>query len=309
VSVHKPPIALPGGRLAYERAIRRSGLPASARHLALTLATWADIGTGVIPERFQPSISVLADATGLGTATVKRHLSTLESGGWLGRDRPEISRARAEHARTQYALRVPVATEGHGSERAMPGSDGAMAWPTASQEHGSEGAKAWPTTGHKSPCSSDESPPPSPPAPPSAAGPPPAGPREGGREDAPHPTPEEQGAAEALARAVADVPQLALGAREIARLAPLVVPWLARTTEAALRDALTAGLPAVVGNPAGIVRRRLLDKLPPVAAPPRTGGGLPPWCGRCGDGMPAEFNARFRVLQDGALCGCHPDAA
>lgn len=34
------------GRLEYERAIRRSNLPWQSRHLALTIATWADLETG-----------------------------------------------------------------------------------------------------------------------------------------------------------------------------------------------------------------------------------------------------------------------
>jgi hypothetical protein len=152
-----------------------------------------------------------------------------------------------------------------------------------------------------------------PPSPPPEPAPPEAPPatenREGGRADAAL-TETEQHAADALTRITAAVPQLVLGAGEIARLAPLAVPWLERTTEARLSEALTAGLPSVVGSPVGIVRRRLLDKVPAAVMPVQAvRGGLPPWCGRCGDGMPAaEFNARFRVRADGALCGCHPDA-
>jgi hypothetical protein len=302
VSVHKPPAAVPGGRLAYERAIRYSSLPAPARHLALTLATWADIESGVIPDRFQPAQSTLEEATGLSRGAVFKHLKVLEDGGWIGR---VVGGGRGR--RTAYRLLVPAGAVTSRAKNRSPGDS----YPENQSPRGPETSHVVHVKqsrgDHKSPCSSGESPPPSPPSPPPAGA---ASNREGGREDAPHPTPEEQDAAEALARAVADVPQLALGVREIARLAPLVVPWLGRTNETALRDALTAGLPAVVGNPSGIVRRRLLDKLPPVAAPPRTGGGLPPWCGHCGDGMPAaEFNPRFRVRQDGGLCGCHPDAA
>ncbi len=150
-SVHKPSPALPGGRLAFERAIRRSGLPAPARHVALTIATWADISSGVIPERFQPSISTIAEATGLSTASVKRHLGVLEAEGWLVRDRPEISRARREHARTKYELALPESARELGSERAMPIAQ-------TEPSHSSEGARAWPTVSHKSSCSSDEVP-------------------------------------------------------------------------------------------------------------------------------------------------------
>jgi len=151
-------MALPGGRLAFERAIRRSGLPAPARHVALTIATWADVGTGLIPERFQPSLSTIAEATGMGSTTVKKHLTVLEAAGWLLRERPEISRARAEHARTQYALVVPSHAQGHGPETTMPRSGGDHAMDASGPSHGPEPTKAWPAAGHKSPLSTDESP-------------------------------------------------------------------------------------------------------------------------------------------------------
>lgn len=35
-------------------------------------------------------------------------------------------------------------------------------------------------------------------------------------------------------------------------------------------------------------------------------GGLPPWCGECGDGFPAATNPRFRT-RGTELCHCHPD--
>lgn len=150
-------MALPGGRLAFERAIRRSGLPAPARHVALTIATWADVGTGVIPERFQPSISTLAEATGMSATSVKKHLTVLESAGWLLRDRPDIALARTEHARTQYALMVPTSAQGHGREATMPRSGDDHAMGASGPSHSREATKAWSGDGHKSSCSSDES--------------------------------------------------------------------------------------------------------------------------------------------------------
>ena len=94
-------------RLAYERAIRRSALPSPSRHLALTLATWADIATGVIPPRFMPSLSTLEAATGLTRKTVRAHLDRLEDDGWVDRDRPTETEAR-RGARTQYRLTIPA---------------------------------------------------------------------------------------------------------------------------------------------------------------------------------------------------------
>lgn len=158
LSVHKNAAALLGGRLAFERAIRRSGLPAPARHVALTVATWADIASGVIPERFQPSLSTIAEATGMGVTTVKRHLSVLEQEGWLLRDRPEIALARREHARTKYALTIPPSADGHGPERTMPKPGEGHAMGQNGPGHSPEETGARSAAGHKSPCSSDESP-------------------------------------------------------------------------------------------------------------------------------------------------------
>lgn len=75
----------------------------------------------------------------------------------------------------------------------------------------------------------------------------------------------------------------------------------------------------LTSNPEGIksytavLPRRIKDLPPPRPVPVTAGtvpaaGDLPPWCGRCGDGAPAEFNPRFRVTGLGVLCHCHPNA-
>ncbi|MFJ4842825.1 MarR family transcriptional regulator [Streptomyces sp. NPDC088746] len=62
--------------------------------------------------------------------------------------------------------------------------------------------------------------------------------------------------------------RLALSAADCRALEPLAATWFARGVDADyLTQALTAGLPAQVGSPVGLVRRRLTDKLPPHAAP------------------------------------------
>jgi hypothetical protein len=104
-------------RFEYERAIRSSELPPLSRLLTLTLATWADVKTGIIPAHLTPSLSVLEAATGMDRSTVRRHLNKLETDGWLGRDRPNIAAARAKKARTRYRLRTPKGF-------AVPESDG-----------------------------------------------------------------------------------------------------------------------------------------------------------------------------------------
>lgn len=106
----------------------------------------------------------------MSRASVKRHLAVLEEAGWVGRDRPDVVKARTEHARTGYRLMVPEGaglTVSLGSGRAQPGS-------TESPDLGSRGAQARPTVSPKSSCSSssagnsslssasDPSPPPAP---------------------------------------------------------------------------------------------------------------------------------------------------
>ncbi|MFF4340809.1 hypothetical protein ACFY00_12845 [Kitasatospora sp. NPDC001540] len=76
-------------------------------------------------------------------------------------------------------------------------------------------------------------------------------------------------AADTLLRVVRREPRLRIGEAEAARLAPLVVGWLDRgSTPADLAIALLPGLPDQVAFPAGFIRRRLIDKLPAVLAPP-----------------------------------------
>src|SRR5690606_1126765 len=94
-------------RFEYERAIRRSSLPPSSRLLALTIATWADVRTGIIPDRYMPSLTVLEAATGLSRKTVRAHLDVLEAEGWVARDRPTAEEAR-RGARTRYRLMIPA---------------------------------------------------------------------------------------------------------------------------------------------------------------------------------------------------------
>ncbi|MGW6395434.1 hypothetical protein ACWFR1_34200 [Streptomyces sp. NPDC055103] len=94
-------------RFEYERAIRASELKPPSRHLGLTIATWADVRTGIIPDRLQPSLTVLEKATGLSRGAVRTHLDLLEEGGWLHRGRPSVARARAEKATTKYKILVP----------------------------------------------------------------------------------------------------------------------------------------------------------------------------------------------------------
>ncbi|MFF2041697.1 hypothetical protein ACFVVX_14780 [Kitasatospora sp. NPDC058170] len=63
--------------------------------------------------------------------------------------------------------------------------------------------------------------------------------------------------------------RLSLSAADCAALEPLAAQWLARgTTPDLFTAALVSGLPPSVHSPAGLVRRRLVDKMPPERAWP-----------------------------------------
>ncbi|WP_329028965.1 MarR family transcriptional regulator [Streptomyces sp. NBC_01423] len=115
------------------------------------------------------------------------------------------------------------------------------------------------------------------------------------RQDAPSP------AYLALAGLGRREPRLALSAADCATLEPLAAAWLARGVDVThLTQALTAGLPEAVAFPLGLVRRRLVDKMPPQLpdAPPagRPAPDLRVECVECGRPGPPE------ALPDG-LCG------
>jgi hypothetical protein len=129
------------GRWEIERALRSSGLPPYARLLVLSLLTRADADTATVPLVHSPSLARLAADTGLGRATVKRHLTIVEKAGWVTRHRS--ARAAEEQTANWYQVQLPAGrTAGLGPERAK----GARA--TAGQGLGPERAKARPRAGH-----------------------------------------------------------------------------------------------------------------------------------------------------------------
>lgn len=116
--------------VAVQRAVLKSDLPASARHIMLTLAAIADFKTGAIPAEHSRSLSEIADATGLGRSTAARNLNVLEAAGWIERDRPEVTAARTEGAKTAYVLKIggsPAAGLGVVPERDQVGDEGSPA--------------------------------------------------------------------------------------------------------------------------------------------------------------------------------------
>ncbi|MFI0968095.1 helix-turn-helix domain-containing protein [Streptomyces sp. NPDC021080] len=114
--------------------------------------------------------------------------------------------------------------------------------------------------------------------------------------------------------------RLTLSGREVRRLAPLVAAWFENGLGGAtVIHALTDGLPLHVRHPAGFLRNRLLDLLPPaLPSLPGAGGGgplpsrpllPPPALADCEGGCNRAFRAPFR----GAWCrdcrAAHPGKA
>lgn len=88
----------------FASAIRESGLPPPARHIAHALASVADNQTG----RVRVSLTWLQNATGLSRSSVAKYLNVLEAGGWLLRNRAEIQAAIKQHEMTEYVTVIPT---------------------------------------------------------------------------------------------------------------------------------------------------------------------------------------------------------
>ena len=282
---------------------RDSRLSAKAMGIFGNISTHRD-GWGITPESISTQMRDGVDG-------IKAGLRELEKYGYLQRERERRSNGTLG-ASTYYITDEPETVD---SSRSEPeGAQPPQAEPPVAEPAQAEPPEAEPTVAdplHKKTNStrtpSGEDHPPSLPLPGPRAPKKAADEREGGREAAPL-NDQEQAAVDALTRTVATEPRLTLGEVEILRLAPLAAAWLTRSTEAAMRDALTAGLPGRVESPAGLVRRRLVDKLPPVPLRAAPVAGLPEWCGTC-DGP--EAARRFVETEAGgwARCPtCHPAA-
>ncbi|MDF6019538.1 MarR family transcriptional regulator [Streptomyces sp. JH34] len=137
-------------------------------------------------------------------------------------------------------------------------------------------------------------------------------PQQRGPEPAPAADPVPSPAYLALAQLGRTEPRLALSAADCAVLEAPAAEWLARGVSTDyLTHALTSGLPAQVGSPVGLVRRRLADKIPPYvpqATTPHTPGGgvrrAMMECVKCGAA------GRPEALPDGLCRPCgRPEAA
>ncbi|MFE3824132.1 hypothetical protein [Streptomyces sp. NPDC059092] len=102
-------------------------------------------------------------------------------------------------------------------------------------------------------------------------------------------------------------PALSLSAADCAALEPLVAEWFVRGAgEEDVVRALTDGLPTPVHHPAGLVRSRLVAKLPPELADPPPVSGPPVTVVECGT---CRAPARAEALRDGECRVCRGEAA
>lgn len=102
-------------RWTFERAVLRSNLAPPARHILLTIAVVADWPGGTTPPAFTPSLTRLAELTGLSRRAVMTHLNAAEEESWVVRDRPPVERARAAKERTRYRLTIPTTARAPGA--------------------------------------------------------------------------------------------------------------------------------------------------------------------------------------------------
>ena len=156
------------------RAVKRSTLPPPSRLLMFVLSDRADAKTAVIPTEYSPSVNELAEETGLGEATVKRHLASLETLGWIARERPTAEQM-ARHIPGTYRLMIGSGPDEQPGAHGDPpnnfpeGSQGAPVGgserpPAGAQSEPSEdasGAQSEPTGGSERYRPGDQSEPPS----------------------------------------------------------------------------------------------------------------------------------------------------
>lgn len=140
-----------GLKWRVNRAVRQSTLPPPSRLIMLTLAERADSKTAVIPDEHTPSLPEIASETGLGEATVKRHLAALEKSGWVRRERPTAEQM-ARHVPSSYALAIGFGGSERAPETPEPGAQsepsneipGAQSEPVGGSERALAGAQSEP---------------------------------------------------------------------------------------------------------------------------------------------------------------------
>lgn len=101
-------------------AVARASLPASAKHLTLTMLLWAAPGTSVIEGH---SLIEIAGACNLSKSTVIRMLGLLERTGWMKRTVPD-NQQQAIHETASYQFLIPESGVSSGVSPVDPGHRG-----------------------------------------------------------------------------------------------------------------------------------------------------------------------------------------
>lgn len=94
--------------LKYNQAIRRAKISGPKKGILFVLSSLADPKTGIIPDRFQPSLTNLARYAGLGRSTAARCVPELEGEGWFKKSAPTVQQAWRDKETNNYLLTIPV---------------------------------------------------------------------------------------------------------------------------------------------------------------------------------------------------------
>ncbi|GAB3085949.1 helix-turn-helix domain-containing protein [Micromonospora schwarzwaldensis] len=117
-------------RWAIERAVRDAECPLgpSGRHLILTLLTWSDHSTAVIPAQFSLSLTDLERATGMARSTIAVWLNELEELGWVVRHRPKVDEARSKKAKANLSTANSITAADWSDHRTSASPTAEQAW-------------------------------------------------------------------------------------------------------------------------------------------------------------------------------------
>jgi hypothetical protein len=312
-------------------------LTSNCRLVMSALLSRADVDTGVIAAENTPSLTELAELTGLDRSTVRRMLSDLESLGWVKRHRPDPADARANGTRTWYELGLPgqngmpqpvtpkprrktkKAAEGGG---AAPPAEAAE---VGAQDAGGRGATP-PAVGVQNPMGRGAAPPitssrperPSPPPPPTPSAPvlAPVAANGGGGENDPQEdeVPETAEDVDAVVEPIADA--LGLPPETLHPIRPAVAAALACGWPApALAEHLAADPPAEMRLPAAVLASRLKPAVLPPGPARCSCRGCSRWR-RAADALarlaptPATCITHKTEIEPGARCAaCDADTA
>lgn len=115
-------------KYAVTEALRTSGLLTSDRIIVMVFVDLAELESDgdmwMVPEHRTPSLTELAEWTGLGRTTVAARLNALEGTGWVKRARPATADALGRGERTAYWIAIGESVERKRASRPGGGRHG-----------------------------------------------------------------------------------------------------------------------------------------------------------------------------------------